>query len=192
MNSDLTKDNLLTRAISGVLTGAQEGELPLFAWTLGMRPDAFVSMVKQCFPELGELDLGSKRQFEQLLNTTPAQFEQLVHLMLRYRQDGFNNPASEWLARTIAAACFGSHHLWEDLGLFDRQDVTTLLTEHFPGLVARNVNEMRWKRFLFHELGINQGGLALRPPGCQQCEDYRLCFEADSTSNVSLHDCIQQ
>lgn len=192
MSADLTKDNLLTRAISGVLIGAQEGELPLFAWTLGLRPEAYVSMVKVCFPELGELDIGSKRQFEQLLSTTPPQFEQLVHMMLRYRPAGSNAPASEWLARAVAAACFGSHHLWEDLGLFSRQDVSTLLAEHFPALVARNVNEMRWKKFLFHELGISQGGLALRPPGCQQCEDYRLCFEVDSTSNVSLHECIQQ
>lgn len=192
MSLDLTKDNLLTRAISGVLIGAQEGDLPLFAWTLGMRPEAFVNMVKQCFPELGELDIGSKRQFEQLMNTAPPQFEQLVQLMLRYRQDGPTHPASEWLARAVAAACFGSHHLWEDLGLFDRQDVSTLLRAHFPALVERNVNQMRWKRFLFHELGISQGGLALRPPGCQQCDDYRICFEVDPTSNVPIHEFIQQ
>ncbi|SAK50352.1 hydrogenase [Caballeronia temeraria] len=64
----------------------------------------------------------------------------------RHRQDAL------CLATIIAAASLRPDHLWRDLGLSGRDDVTGMLARHYPDLIARNVTNMRWKKFLAQEV----------------------------------------
>ena len=54
---------------------------------------------------------------------------------------------ADCLASIIAHACLRPDHLWRDLGLSGRDEVTNMLSRYFPALVARNVDGMRWKKF---------------------------------------------
>ncbi len=85
-------------------------------------------------------------------------------------------PASGWVISTLAQACLRPDHLWRDLGLTGRDDVTALLNRHFPTLVKLNVQNLRWKQFLSYA-AHEQAGLAPSPaPGCPGCEDYDYCY----------------
>ncbi len=52
--------------------------------------------------------------------------------------------AGRFLAAMIARRAMEPNHLWEDLGLRDRSELTWLLTRHFCPLAARNTRNMRW------------------------------------------------
>lgn len=80
------------------------------------------------------------------------------------------------LAAIVANACLRPDHLWRDLGLAGRDDVTAMLERYFPALVARNVEGLRWKKLLARELALATGATPGPAPGCPGCEDFGLCF----------------
>jgi nitrogen fixation protein NifQ len=83
---------------------------------------------------------------------------------------------AQCLATIIATACLRPDHLWRDLGLDGRDDVTAILTRHYPQLVARNTDNTRWKKFLARELALAEGRVPAPAPGCPGCEDYGFCY----------------
>lgn len=89
------------------------------------------------------------------------------------------NQESEWLIAIIVAACLGSDHLWQDLGLWSRQELSALLTHNFPELAARNSKDMKWKKFLYKQLCEAEGLYLCRAPSCEVCKDHPLCFGAE-------------
>lgn len=80
------------------------------------------------------------------------------------------------LATILAHACLRPDHLWRDLGLSGRDDVTQMLTRFFPDVVARNTENLRWKKLLARELALSYGGVPGPAPGCPGCEDFGFCF----------------
>jgi nitrogen fixation protein NifQ len=100
----------------------------------------------------------------------------LSAFLLSHAAESVDLADAECLASIIAHACLRPDHLWRDLGLNGRDEVTDMLSRYFPVLVARNVDGMRWKKFLARELALSLG-LAPRPaPGCPGCEDFAYCF----------------
>jgi nitrogen fixation protein NifQ len=83
---------------------------------------------------------------------------------------------AQCVALIIAHACLRPDHLWRDLGLSGREEVTDMLSRYFPALVARNTNAMRWKKFLAQELALSLGKTPQPAPGCPSCEDFAFCF----------------
>jgi len=101
-------------------------------------------------------------------------FVPLVALLRDAQVD--DGPWTEATLCALACACFGHRHLWEDLGLESRKDVSVLLERHVPSLAARNTRNLRWKHFLFECLGDRLGVPDLRPPHCEGCGDFELCW----------------
>jgi nitrogen fixation protein NifQ len=87
---------------------------------------------------------------------------------------------ADCLASIIAHACLRPDHLWRDLGLSGRDEVTDMLSRYFPALVARNVDGMRWKKLLARELALSLGRTPQPAPGCPGCEDFGFCFGDES------------
>lgn len=83
------------------------------------------------------------------------------------------------LAECLARACLGNDHLWHDLGLPARPVLSELLHGHFPLLAARNVANMRWKKFFYLELCRQVGVRACRAPSCGVCVNYGECFGSE-------------
>ena len=166
---------LMVRAIHGTLRNAQEGEIPLFAWTLGLTQPAYQAMLAQCLPDLTEVPL-SAQQHAELGHNTPPDFALLAQLLYSHRSPDADPLHADWLARAIAAACFGNRHLWQDLELSGRDDVSFLMRGYFASLHELNGQSLKWKHFLFMELGLQRGQPGLRPPNCERCDNYSLCF----------------
>jgi nitrogen fixation protein NifQ len=81
-----------------------------------------------------------------------------------------------WMASIVASACLGSDHLWQDLGLWCREDLSNLMLRNFPALAEKNVHNMKWKKFLYKQLCIAEGVYVCRAPSCDICVDYPVCF----------------
>jgi len=88
--------------------------------------------------------------------------------------------AGRFLAAMIARRAMEPNHLWEDLGLRDRSELTRLLARHFAPLAARNTKNMRWKRFFYRALCESDGFVMCTTPVCTECRDFDLCFGDES------------
>ena len=80
------------------------------------------------------------------------------------------------MAEIVTTACMGGDHLWQDLGLHSREYLSRLMTENFPSLAAKNVHDMKWKKFLYKQLCEKEGINTCRSPSCEYCVDYLSCF----------------
>jgi nitrogen fixation protein NifQ len=163
----------LTRAFVGALATSRT----VLARPLGLEPEAFRALAARYFPAANDL-----------LEAPPAgcaslraeEYDDLLQLLLEHRSD----PSDEttWLASAIAAACLGSNHLWQDLGLANRQELSELLKTRFATLYARNTGNMKWKKFFYKQLCDRAGVNACRAPSCQVCDDYRNCFGSEDAA----------
>lgn len=100
-------------------------------------------------------------------------------LLLRVLLDAYRVPEPDttpWVTGVLVHACLRPDHLWRDLGLSGREDVTFLLARHYPGLVMRNVRNLRWKKFLAYSACEHAGLPPSAAPGCPNCEDYGVCY----------------
>ncbi len=80
------------------------------------------------------------------------------------------------VALTVAVACLGEQHLWQDLGLGSRVELSALMRRWFPILVARNERDMKWKKFLYRQLCEREQVLICKSPSCAECGDFAVCF----------------
>lgn len=97
-------------------------------------------------------------------------------LLLTYAGATVDADDAHCLASIVAHACLRPDHLWRDLGLAGREEVTWMLTRYFPKLVALNVDNLRWKKFLAQQRALSLGLEPGPAPGCPGCEDYGHCF----------------
>ncbi len=83
---------------------------------------------------------------------------------------------SRAMARIVATACMGADHLWQDLGLPSRAELSQLMALNFPLLARANARDMKWKKFLYRELCQREGIYVCASPSCEACNDYAVCF----------------
>lgn len=103
------------------------------------------------------------------------EIDEIYRLLLLNRA---NQSDSElWIAMVIAIGCMGSDHLWQDMGLWSRRDLTSLMNRNFPSL--RNDKNMKWKKYLYKQLCETEGIYTCRSPSCEVCADYQLCFSTE-------------
>jgi len=99
---------------------------------------------------------------------------------LLLKQRSSDGDTGRWLAAMIARRAMEPNHLWEDLGLRDRSELTRLLARHFGPLAVRNTRNMRWKRFFYRMLCEDDGLVMCSTPVCTNCNDFNLCFGDES------------
>jgi nitrogen fixation protein NifQ len=100
--------------------------------------------------------------------------EELHSLLLEHRTGTSSSEA--WMAGIVTVGCLGSDHLWQDLGLWSRADLSQLMLDNFAPLALRNDKNMKWKRFLYKQLCESEGIYVCRSPSCEVCVDYSKCF----------------
>jgi len=179
---ELINARLLSQLVNSQRLG--RGCLP---FCLGLNPLDFVWLLQQHFAECPSLST--------LLDVTLARNESAVENG-KLRQDLLEMRRDEWqeirdlllsgragqeefelrLADIVAAACLGGDHLWRDLGLRSRIELTELMARHFPALSERNNADMKWKKFFYKQLCEQEGGYVCRSPSCDQCAAYDDCF----------------
>lgn len=85
-------------------------------------------------------------------------------------------PGAEGMAETVAVACLGDNHLWQDLQLSHRGELSALMTHWFPAVAAKNTRDMKWKKFLYKQLCEREQVFVCKSPSCAVCSDYKVCF----------------
>ncbi|MCX7087035.1 MAG: nitrogen fixation protein NifQ [Methylococcales bacterium] len=142
---------------------------------LGLDAAQFNALTEQYFPgcDIPESAAsGSTLDFSRMLEK-----EDLVNLLNHY-----GNPEAfetDWVIDILVAACLGNDHLWQDLGLWSRTQLSDLLHYNFPDLAAKNDKDMKWKKFLYKQLCEAEGLYLCRAPSCSVCIDYPKCYGAE-------------
>lgn len=86
------------------------------------------------------------------------------------------SPFERMLAHMIARRCQRPNHLWQDLGLGHRSELTKLMRRHFPRLAERNNRDMKWKKFFYRMMCSSTGFSLCLAPVCSECDDFDHCF----------------
>jgi nitrogen fixation protein NifQ len=153
---------LLASLIAGQVFA--EGCLPAH---LGLGVARHAQMLADYFP--GAPPRASERNTPDI-----PEFADLQKLLLDHRA-GVRD-CEYWIADIVATACAGSDHLWQDLGLSSRAELTRLLWVNFPELAKENSSDMKWKKFLYRRFCASEGIYVCPAPSCSQCRDYARCF----------------
>ena len=112
---------------------------------------------------------------------TAEEEQDICRMLLEHRAVG--DPVEAWIAAAIARSALRPNHLWEDLGLHERAEVTRTMHLHFPTLAARNAgNRMRWKKFFYKQLCDRADVPICRAPNCEVCDEYTECFGPEETA----------
>jgi nitrogen fixation protein NifQ len=182
-------DALVQRVVSHVLESAASGALPALRWHLGLR-QAERQQMRLRWPQASiawdAMDQAVAPARRAAALDEPDLLDPLRELLVAHRAGA--DPVLTVLANVLACACFGSHHLWQDLGAAGRDEVSRLMEQGFPALFHSNTRNLRWKRHLFLQLGERLGQDGLRPPKCDGCGDQALCFDASATTAIAAAD----
>jgi len=104
--------------------------------------------------------------------------QDLQQLLLDHRAGKCES--ERWMADIVASACAGADHLWQDLGLASRTELTRLMQLNFPALAAANTGDMKWKKFLYRQFCAREGIYVCPAPSCGVCVDYAKCFSPEN------------
>jgi nitrogen fixation protein NifQ len=165
---DLPNDDALARMLATQISGG--GALP---YGLGLEPEPFNALLARHFPGLPRLNTPYRPPpcwDPRLLEEQ----EELINLLSLHRAG--QDDSESGLSVIIATGCMANDHLWEDLGLWSRRDLSDLMVRNFPTLAARNDRDMKWKKFLYKQLCEQEGVYLCRAPSCAVCRDYGYCF----------------
>ncbi|PEQ11752.1 nitrogen fixation protein NifQ [Novosphingobium sp. PC22D] len=88
------------------------------------------------------------------------------------------------LSRMVARRCQRPNHLWQDLGLGGRTELSMLMQRHFPRLAARNGADMKWKKFFYRMMCSSEGFRLCSAPVCTECDDFDACFGAEDGESL--------
>lgn len=91
----------------------------------------------------------------------------------------------EAVAWAMACASLGDNHLWQDLGLPSRLELSELIGHWFPRLAALNTHNMKWKKFFYKQLCLREQLLICKAPSCGVCSDHSLCFGPEEAATVA-------
>jgi len=111
------------------------------------------------------------------------EFDDLYALLMAHCRE--NNEENHWLACTIATACHGCNHLWQDMGLPSRDILSELLRRYFTTLYDRNTGNMKWKKFFYKQLCEKAEVKLCKAPSCQVCTDYAACFGTEEEPSTA-------
>jgi len=160
-------EETLARMLSSWSLGI--GAMP--AW-LGLGEEDFRQMLAHHFPGINAgrfAGLGEEMD--------PQRVDEMVDLNRPLHKNRSGRTNSElWMVEIVIAGCMGNDHLWQDLGLWNRSDLSKLMLDNFEPLAKRNDKDMKWKKFLYKQLCETEGIYTCRAPSCEVCKDYDKCF----------------
>ncbi|WP_295006154.1 nitrogen fixation protein NifQ [uncultured Dechloromonas sp.] len=153
---------LLASIVAGQASG--EGSLPAH---LGLGPAACHTLLIAYFP-------GCAVRMTERAGEAIPEWRDLQKLLLENRAG--QSPTELLVANILATACAGRDHLWQDLGLASRDELSRLMWVNFPALARANTGDMKWKKFLYRQFCAAEGIYVCPAPSCGVCADYKKCF----------------
>ena len=117
--------------------------------------------------------------------TPPADQAALTTLLLWRGQPA--QPDSQRLAAIVARRSLEPNHLWQDLGLRSRPELSALMGRHFPRLRTLNSANMRWKKFFYRQICADPGMAVCLAPTCDACDEKNVCFAPEEGAALLRH-----
>ncbi|MGO9265290.1 MAG: nitrogen fixation protein NifQ [Candidatus Binataceae bacterium] len=175
----------VTLAFAGIISVLWRTDQPMPVPILGLNTNSFTRLASRYFGDAGRMlaarvVCGAPHPADD----RRREFVDLSRLLLEYRTTIVEE--TEWLACAIATGALGENHLWQDLGLPSRKDLSHLLLENFTALSAMNVTDMRWKKFFYKQLCDRAGVNLCKAPSCSECVDYDVCFGPEDHANPAM------
>ena len=161
----LPNDEIFAQMIASQTAGI--GALPP---GLGLDEEVFAAMLSRHFPGMQLV----MRRSSDVSDARELEHEDVRALILEHRAD--RDVSEVWMAEIVTTACMANDHLWQDLGLWSRKQLSQLMTQNFPALAAKNTKDMKWKKFLYKQLCEREEIRVCRAPSCEVCADYQKCF----------------
>ena len=93
-------------------------------------------------------------------------------------------PITSLLSVLVARRATRPNHLWQDLGLANRGELSCLMQRHFASLARRNTQDMKWKKFFFRMICRDEGYTLCSAPSCSECCDFNACFGDESGESL--------
>ncbi len=144
----------------------------------GLTGEQFGALVKDYFPKAAAWRLFAR----------DASFERTADeaclLDLLERCTTSRTPFEMLLAAMIARRAQQPNHLWQDLGLRDRGELSQLMTRHFKPLAMRNSQDMKWKKFLYRLICADASYTLCTAPSCGECDDFAHCFGEETGESL--------
>ncbi len=144
----------------------------------GLTAQQFGALVREFFPEAA-----AGRLFA-LSETVEREVEEACLLDLLERCTTSREPFQLLLAAMIARLAQRPNHLWQDLGLNNRGELSRLMTRHFKPLAARNTGDMKWKKFFYRLICADEGFSLCTAPSCAECGDFENCFGEETGESL--------
>ncbi|MCK9388251.1 MAG: nitrogen fixation protein NifQ [Sulfuritalea sp.] len=166
-----------TQALAGTIALAPRRKGAWRAPVAGLDADEFDALLIDYFPAAASLRplLHEWREEAAATPRPPAdEFDDLVALLLAHQTTTARD--SRWLAHAVATASMADNHLWQDLGLPSRVELSALMQTRFTALKMKNVGDMKWKKFFYRQLCEAAEVLICKSPSCAACTDYGICF----------------
>lgn len=166
---------MLRDAFAWVIASHCNPQSDPFIPALGLGYAAFTEILNRYFPRFIPPQHWLEAQILQVSKDGAlAELSDLQQLLLDHCS--VKDAHHRCVSHLVAAACMGSDHLWQDMGLPNRQALSELLNTHFPALAAKNSGDMKWKKFFYRQLCEREGIRVCRSPSCATCSDYSKCF----------------
>lgn len=167
----------------GVLEAGRES-VPLTR-QLGLEPDDLRALLSQVFPSFDASILENLGED----SGEPPEEERCLRVYLnRFSTRG--SWLESRLARILARRCLRPNHLWQDLGLDSRGQLSELMSSHFAPLSARNNQAMRWKKFLYRAICQDEHHGICSAPTCADCAEFETCFGDESGLSLLARNCL--
>lgn len=149
---------------------------------MGLEPAELSALISQVFPGLSE-------PFARILSTEVAFSRQADEACLRelLGRNSNGSKLSLSLAAIVARRALQPHHLWQDLGLRNRRELSWLMERHFERLAAKNTRDMKWKKYLYRAICRDEGFALCVAPSCSECRDFEGCFGDERGDSLLTH-----
>jgi nitrogen fixation protein NifQ len=169
--ADIADDGAFDRHVLACILAAALMDGGAFAERAGLAEHELNELLARYFPST------QVRAFARLSRSDETADDETIMVRdLLLAQRSTEGEVGRWLAAMVARRAMEPNHLWEDLGLRERPELSRLLARHFAPLAARNTGNMRWKRFFYRMLCEDDGFVMCTTPVCTQCNDFDLCF----------------
>ena len=119
--------------------------------------------------------------------TAPRDEDELCLVDLLKRGATTGSQLEELLAGLIARRAQRPNHLWQDLGLRNRGELSALMMRHFAPLARRNRSDMKWKKFFFRTICRDAKYTLCSAPSCGECCDFDACFSEETGESLLAH-----
>ena len=167
--ADQARDPFDTHVLACILAiAADEALRDGIAWTetVGLTAGPLSALLARWFP-------GANEPIADVPVARAGDEDCLVDLL---RQAAASPFAADFLAPMVARRAQRPDHLWQDLGLRARTELSALMMRHFHVLAVRNTKDMKWKKYLYRTICGDSGYALCSAPSCAECADFDGCF----------------